>query len=132
MPLGEVFALHGAQTFHRLEAEALEAVLAEGERVVLAAGGSIVDAPATFRRLRATCRTVWLRASPESHFRRVLDQGDRRPMANRPGAMEELIQLLARREGAYGACEIAVQTDGREPEEVAREVLERLAALEAA
>jgi len=123
MPLSEVFALHGAGAFHRYEAEALERVLGSGERVVLATGGSIVDAPGTFQRLRETCRTVWLKASPAEHFRRVIEQGDRRPMANRPRAMEELEQLLASRAEAYAACDLAIDTDGRSPEEIAADVL---------
>ncbi len=127
MALGEVFALHGTEGFHRYEAEALEEVLAEGS-VVLAAGGSLVDAPATFTRLRATCRTVWLQATPAAHFQRVMDQGDRRPMANRPRAMEELVQLLRAREPLYASCERAVATDGRRPEEVAAELALWLAA----
>jgi XRE family aerobic/anaerobic benzoate catabolism transcriptional regulator len=126
MPLSEVFALHGADAFHRYEAEALEEALKSGERVVLATGGSIVDAPDTFRRLRETCRTVWLRASPAEHFRRVLAQGDRRPMANRPRALEELGELLERRGAAYGACDLRLDTNGRAPEEVAEELVARL------
>lgn len=128
MPLSEVFGLHGSEGFHRLEAEALEQVLAEGERVVLAAGGSLVDAPATFARLLSTCRTVWLRATPAAHFQRVVDQGDRRPMAHRPRAMEELEELLRAREPLYAACERSVATDGRRPADVARELREWLSA----
>jgi XRE family aerobic/anaerobic benzoate catabolism transcriptional regulator len=123
MPLSDVFALHGPEAFHRYEAEALERVLRGGERVVVATGGSIVDAPATFQRLRETCRTVWLRASPAEHFRRVLEQGDRRPMANRPRAMEELEALLERRGALYGTCDVVVDTDGHPPGAVAELVL---------
>lgn len=126
MPLAEIFELHGPEGFHRFEASALERVLAEGERLVLAAGGSIVDDPNTFDRLLGTCRTVWLQARPEEHFGRVLDQGDGRPMADRPQAMEELKALLGRRSQAYGRCEIALETSGRGAEEVVRVVLERL------
>ena len=127
MTLGEVFSLHGEAHFHRLEAEALEAVLAQGDRAVIAAGGSIVAAPANFARLRETCRTVWLRAGPREHFERVLAQGDRRPMANRPRAMAELEALLAARAGEYARCEIAVDTSGKSVDEVAREVERRIA-----
>jgi XRE family transcriptional regulator, aerobic/anaerobic benzoate catabolism transcriptional regulator len=97
MALSEIFSVHGEEHFHRLEAEALEGVLASGERMVLATGGSIVASPANFERLRATCRTVWLRAAPEEHLQRVADQGDRRPMQGRPRALQELKELLARR-----------------------------------
>jgi len=124
LSLSEIFDLRGAATFRRLEAEALEQVLAEGEQLVLATGGSIVTSPATFARLRSTCHTVWLRAAPEEHFRRVVDQGDRRPMRSRPRALEELKALLDARASAYGRCERIVETSGRTPEDVARELAE--------
>lgn len=123
MTLGELFELQGAEHFHRLESEILEEVLTEGDRVVLAAGGSIVDAPETFDRLRRTCRTVWLRAEPEEHYQRVLASGDRRPMRDRPRAMDELRELLAGREPLYARCETRVDTSGRAPEEVTDEIL---------
>lgn len=123
MDLANLFALHGEELFHRLEAEALEAVLAEGDHVVIAAGGSIVAAPATFERLLRTCRTVWLHAAPEEHMRRVREQGDRRPMQDRPRAMDELRAILAAREPLYARCELAVDTTGRSVDDVAAEVL---------
>jgi XRE family aerobic/anaerobic benzoate catabolism transcriptional regulator len=127
LSLSELFDLHGPGAFQRFEAEALERVLAEGERLVLATGGSLVTHARTFERLRATCRTVWLRAEPEEHFQRVLAQGDRRPMHARPGAMAELRAILATREPLYGRAEISVVTSGKQPAALAREVLERLA-----
>ena len=124
--LAEIFSLHGEKHFHRLEREALEGVLAEGERSVIATGGSIVAAEETFARLRATCRTIWLRAKPEEHFQRVLEQGDRRPMTNRPRAMAELEAILASREPLYAQCEFAVETSGKSLDALAREVQELL------
>jgi len=126
--LGEIFTVHGVDAFHRYEAAALEEVLAEGERAVLAVGGSIVDRDETYRRLRSTCWTVWLRAEPEEHYRRVLEQGDRRPMRDRPRAMDELRAILERRRPAYERADLVVDTDGRAPEEVAHTILAALVA----
>lgn len=126
LPLASIFDLHGAEGYRRLEAEALERVLAEGERMVLATGGSIVQSPATFARLRQTCRTVWLAAAPEVHYERVLAQGDRRPMAGRPRALDELKGLLAERAPLYARCEVKVDTTGLEPERVVATLAQRL------
>lgn len=112
--LGEVFALHGEAGYHRFEAEALEEVLREGERVVLAVGGSVVTRPATFERLKRACRTVWLRASPDEHYDRVRAQGDGRPMADRPRARTELEHLLRDREPLYATCALTIDTRGRD------------------
>ena len=126
-PLAELFELRGPDAFRALEAEALERVLAEGERLVLATGGSLVTNARTFERLRATCRTVWLAAEPEEHFARVVSQGDLRPMQARPRAMEELRTLLAERAPLYAQCELRLTTSGRTPEEVVRDLVTRLA-----
>jgi len=127
MSLAELFDLRGAETYRRLEREALEEVLSEGGRQVIATGGSIVQDDGTFSRLREACHTVWLRATPEEHLERVLDQGDRRPTEGRPRAMEELREILGRRAPRYALCERAVDTSDRAPEQVAHEVLAGLA-----
>jgi len=126
LPLGELFDLRGAEAFRRHEAEALEEVLGEGERLVLATGGSLVTQAQTFARLRATCRTVWLRAEPEEHFARVLAQGDRRPMHARPRAMQELRALLDERAPLYARCEVHLATSGKTPAELVDELRVRL------
>lgn len=123
MSLGEIFALHGEATYRRLEREALEQVLADGGRLVIATGGSIATSRETFDRLRETCRTLWLVASPEEHLARVLAQGDRRPIEGHPRAMEELRALLDERRDAYAACDHTLVTSGRSVEEVTREAL---------
>lgn len=123
LTLSELFDLHGPEAFRRFEAEALERVLSEGERLVLATGGSLVTHERTFERLRETCRTVWLQAAPEEHFQRVLGQGDRRPMQARPRAMDELRAILAAREPLYARAELALRTSGKTPVALAREVL---------
>ena len=123
LSLSEVFDLHGVRRFRELEAEALESVLREeGERVVLATSGSVIDSPGTWARVRETCRTIWLRAEPEEHMRRVLDQGDKRPMRDRPRAMEELRELLRERGDRYAECDRAVPTDDEDVGELAAEL----------
>ncbi|MCB9913541.1 MAG: helix-turn-helix domain-containing protein [Planctomycetes bacterium] len=128
LSLAEVFDLHGEARYHELEAEALERVLASGDRQVIAAGGSIVSAPRNYERLRRTCRTIWLEARAEEHFQRVLLSGDARPMSGRPRAMEELQHLLTEREPLYRRCEFQLDTSGRTPEEVAARALRLLGA----
>ena len=118
LSLAAIFELHGPSWYRKVQAEALESVLAEGQNLVLATGGSIVADPATFARLRSTCHTVWLRARPEDHLERVAAQGDLRPMRGRPRALEELKSLLEDREAAYARCELALDTSGRGVEEL--------------
>jgi XRE family aerobic/anaerobic benzoate catabolism transcriptional regulator len=110
LTLPEVFALHGEQYYRRLERATLEQVLAEGRPLVLATGGGIVVSPETYALLKRRALTIWLRAQPEDHWNRVVQQGDRRPMADNPQAMAELRRLLAAREPLYAQARHRVDT----------------------
>lgn len=108
--LAEIFNIHGEAYYRRLEAECLSRILAEGKPCVLALPGGVVRNEAAFAAVREACATVWLRAQPEDHMRRVYRQGDRRPMANRANAMEELRAILRDREPLYRQADIEVNT----------------------
>ncbi len=123
MELSDIFALHGQDGFRRLERAALQRIVREGEPAVIATGGGIVAEPATFEFLLDTCVTVWLRASPEEHMRRVVEQGDTRPMRDNKRAMDDLRAILASREALYAKADATVDTSGRKPEETLAELL---------
>jgi len=110
LSLSEIFALHGEDYYRRLERQALQDVLAEGRPLVMAVGGGLPTSPETYRLLRRRALTVWLRADPEDHWNRVVQQGDRRPMADNPRAMAELKRLLASRELLYAEASATVDT----------------------
>jgi XRE family transcriptional regulator, aerobic/anaerobic benzoate catabolism transcriptional regulator len=117
MELSDIFAVHGQEGFRRLERAALHRLVREGGPAVIATGGGIVAEPATFEFLLDTCVTVWLRASPEEHMRRVVEQGDTRPMRDNRRAMEDLRAILASREALYAKADFTVDSSGRTPEE---------------
>jgi XRE family aerobic/anaerobic benzoate catabolism transcriptional regulator len=113
MSLAELFSLYGEDYYRRLERETLAQVLAEHRPMVLATGGGIVASSDTYALLKRAAVTVWLRASPEDHWNRVVSQGDRRPMADHPQAMADLRALLQRREPLYASADHTVDTSGR-------------------
>jgi XRE family transcriptional regulator, aerobic/anaerobic benzoate catabolism transcriptional regulator len=111
--LGEVFAMYGQDAFRRFERRALERVLAQHERAVIATGGSLVTDAGTYKLLRDRCTCVWLKASPEEHMARVIAQGDMRPFKGRSAALDEIRQLLADRERLYSRAELVLDTSGK-------------------
>jgi XRE family aerobic/anaerobic benzoate catabolism transcriptional regulator len=127
MSLSEVFALYGEQHYRRLERDTLAALLAEPRDMVLATGGGLVAAPETFAMLKTAATTIWLRASPEDHWNRVVRQGDRRPMANHPQAMADLRALLAAREPLYATADHTVDTSGRDVGDIVDDLASMLA-----
>jgi XRE family aerobic/anaerobic benzoate catabolism transcriptional regulator len=127
LTLAEIFSLHGEEYYRRLERQVLETILAAERPVVLATGGGLVTSPETYARLRRRALTIWLRAEPEDHWNRVLQQGDRRPMADNPEAMAELRRLLEEREPLYAEATHTVDTSGLGLEGAVRRVLELIA-----
>ena len=118
LSLGEIFALHGEEYYRRIEREVLHEVLNEGRPIVLATGGGLVASPDTFALLRRSAVTVWLRATPEDHWNRVVRQGDRRPMADHPQAMADLRSLLTTREPLYALADHTVDTSSANVERI--------------
>ena len=110
LTLAEIFTIHGEGYYRRLERETLMSLLAEPDGLVLATGGSIVNDKETYKLLRRRTVTVWLKARPEDHWNRVIQQGDQRPMAQHPHAMSELRALLAARERLYAEAEHVIDT----------------------
>ncbi len=111
--LGEVFAMYGQDAFRRFERRALERVLAQHERAVIATGGSLVTDPGTYKLVRDRCTCVWLKASPEEHMARVIAQGDMRPFKGRSAALDEIRQLLADRDELYRRADLVLDTSGK-------------------
>ena len=125
--LSEIFDMFGQETFRRAEREALDDVLRRHPHFVVATSGSIVTEPGTLELLLASCFTVWVRAEPEEHMKRVMAQGDMRPMANNARAMEDLVSILKSREPLYAKAEAVLATTGKTPEQNLAELLRVIA-----
>jgi XRE family aerobic/anaerobic benzoate catabolism transcriptional regulator len=128
LALAQVFELHGEAYYRRLEREVLARLARDGTRCVIATGGSIVTARETYRLLRRHFLCVWLRAAPEDHWNRVVAQGDLRPMARSPHAMEELRALLAARAPLYGQAHHVIDTSRVDVEGAVAELVRELRA----
>jgi XRE family transcriptional regulator, aerobic/anaerobic benzoate catabolism transcriptional regulator len=113
LTLNLIFDFRGQAGFRELERQCLDNVLRRHPCFILATGGSLVSEPGTFERLLSSCFTVWVRTSPEEHMRRVIDQGDMRPMSNNRDAMSDLKRILAEREVLYGKADIQIDTAWR-------------------
>ena len=112
MNVSDLIALYGQDGYRRLEATAIERLSTIEEPMVLAVAGGIVSAEDTFGKLLRRFHTVWLRAAPEEHMERVRAQGDHRPMAGDPAAMDALKAILMAREAEYRRAGHTLDTAG--------------------
>ncbi|MBL4892269.1 MAG: helix-turn-helix transcriptional regulator [Rhizobiaceae bacterium] len=110
IPVHEVFALYGQEGYRQLERQSLEQTIAMHDSLILAVAGGIVSNPETYNYLLQHFHTIWLKADPEDHMSRVRGQGDERPMAGKPDAMNDLQQILFSRESLYARADIEINT----------------------
>ena len=130
--VNEIQALYGQNAYRRYERRALEEAIQIYPEAVIATPGGLVSDAATFNLLLAHCTTVWLQASPEDHMKRVIAQGDLRPMSTSKEAMEDLKSILAGRAAFYSKADLRLDTSAQSLEatferlrEVVRTVLHR-------
>ena len=117
MPLAEIFSLYGQSGYRAIEKRTLEHVLREHDRAVLSIGGGVVSEKETYDFLLSRCYTIWIKAQPEEHMSRVMEQGDFRAMAGNDKAMEDLRRILEAREPLYRKADLCLDTSGNSVEE---------------
>jgi XRE family aerobic/anaerobic benzoate catabolism transcriptional regulator len=113
MELGELFPLRGEVVYRDLARETLERFLSDqaGRPCILATGGGVVTDPVALDLLQCHTHTVWLRATADDHWRRVIEhQGDQRPREGRADARRELARLLAHRRPLYARAAHRIDT----------------------
>jgi XRE family transcriptional regulator, aerobic/anaerobic benzoate catabolism transcriptional regulator len=114
--VAEIQALYGANAYRRYERRALEEAIANHPQSVIATPGGLVSEAATFSQVLSHCTTVWLKAKPEDHLKRVTAQGDLRPMAASKEAMQDLKGILAGRAAFYSKAQVQLDTSEQDLE----------------
>jgi XRE family aerobic/anaerobic benzoate catabolism transcriptional regulator len=115
--ISEIHNLYGANAYRRYERRALEEAIQIYPEVVIATPGGLVSDSANFNLLLTHCTTVWLQANPNDHMSRVAAQGDLRPMAASPEAMEDLKRILEGRSAFYSKADLSIDTSAQDVDE---------------
>ena len=97
--------------------------------IVLAAGGGLVAEAAGLERLLDACYTVWVQASPQEHWDRVLNQGDYRVRAGARDseALADMRRILAQRESLYRMADARLDTSSKTISQALKELVELVA-----
>src|SRR5215468_4310268 len=106
----DLIEMGGLATFRRYERACLDGVINEHEAAVIATAGGIVSNAESYALLLRRTHTVWIKARPEDHMRRVMAQGDFRPMAQNREAMADLVAILDARRSDYARAQAELDT----------------------
>ncbi len=110
--IAEIHDLYGAEGHRRMERETLRRLIATPGPMLLAAGGGIVGAAATYDLLLASFFTVWTKASPADHVGRVRQRGDPRPSLDDATAVAEIAAVLEARAPLHARAHARLDTSG--------------------
>lgn len=126
-PIPKIFEEDGEARFRDIESAALAEAAAQGNTVVSTGGG----APVRSQNRELMARTglvIRLKASPESiNARLTRSEGARgrtlRPLLGGDAPVEKIRRLLEDREAAYAAAHVTIDTEGKVPRDVAKEIV---------
>jgi XRE family aerobic/anaerobic benzoate catabolism transcriptional regulator len=108
----DLIEMAGLATFRRYERACLERVIDAHDAAVIATAGGIVSNAETYAQLLRRTHTVWIKARPDEHMNRVMEQGDFRPMAQNREAMADLVAILDARRADYARAQAELDTSG--------------------
>ncbi len=108
--IAAIFATEGEPAFRALERAAVAEVASRRGQVVSTGGGAVMD-PANMATLRASGLVVYLAARPETLAARVAGS-DRPLLAGATDPAARVREILERREAAYRAADVVIETDG--------------------
>ncbi len=125
MSINDIFAKFGEEHFRDIESE-VALMLAEDNNLVISCGGGVILREKNMRALKKNGMVFYLKASPESIYRRVKDDNSR-PLLKVKDPLAQIKQLLSVRELLYNQwADIVIDTDSKSLEEVAEEIMKQI------
>lgn len=122
----EIFQQDGEIAFRALEIEVTKEV-AKGKNLVIACGGGLVLNKINIDRLRNESIIVYLTASPRAILKRILNNGEERPLLKTPNKALEIQELLKFRKPFYErAADIKINTSKLDIDSVTEQIISKL------
>ena len=125
MTIVEIFEKRGEIYFRKQEREILEEILATQDHIILSVGGGT---PAYYNNMEVInqyTESIFLRTSVKNLAERLLKQKQKRPLIakiNDEDLPEFIAKHLFERNHYYSQAKFTVDTDGKDPEQIAGEI----------
>ena len=122
----EIFQTSGEAFFREKESEVLGQLLREDAQVIALGGGAFLN-PGNLKEIKPRGLTIYLKASIPTLCSRLNRQDpEQRPLLLSHEGLDQKTQvqnLLRQRESLYGLADFWVDTDEKQPEQVAHDIL---------
>lgn len=119
----EIFLKHGEEMFRKLESRLLLSIMDTLEMTVLSTGGGMSLRDKNVNLLRLMGQVIYLRASTSTIVDRLSDDTSR-PLLKGENQQEKVERLLEERDPIYEkAAAIIIDTDGKNIDEIVKEIL---------
>ena len=125
MSISDIFAKQGEEYFRNVETAFLQDICLKENKVV-SCGGGVVLRSQNVEMMKTGGTIVLLSASPETILERVQDDTSR-PLLQGNKTVAYIREMMDKRREYYeNAAEVVIQTDGRQIEEICREIFEQI------
>ena len=121
--IDEIFRAKGEDYFRDVESSVIAEVVKKPSAVI-AVGGGALQRQENRGLLRQHSRLVWLRADAETIV--VRTRGHSRPLLEKEDRRAAVENILKEREPFYAQADVCVDTEGKNSDEVAEELYNRL------
>ena len=125
MPISDIFEKHGEEYFRNTETNSIKKIYIN-KNCVFACGGGVIVRHENIEIIKKNSTVIFLHVSPAVVFERLKNENNR-PLLKAPNRLNVILSLMEKRDFLYrSASEFTVDTDFKNPEEAADEILQRL------
>ncbi len=123
--IADIFANQGEAPFRRMEVDEIGAAARMSGAVISCGGGAVLERT-NVERLRENSIVIWLNAGVETILHRV-GKGGSRPLLNVPDRRSQIEKMLRQRRDHYAfACDLVVDTDRQETDEIVKRIYDEI------
>ena len=131
--ISEIFLKHGEPFFRMLETEKVR-LFCNGEKAIISAGGGAFESEENREIMLKTSYVIYLKATPQEIYSRIKSEveaetnwhgviGRKRPLLKKNFSIEKISRIMQMRETNYLKADITIDTTGKNPYEVVKEIL---------
>lgn len=126
MTIPQIVEKQGWKFFRDLEAKKVEEA-GKNDRVIIDAGGGVVERPSNIAVLRKNGFVIWLKADRQTIISRIKNDTNRPSLTSGKSFLEEVEEVLKKRTPLYQqAAHLEIETTDLSPEEVCGKIIKHL------